>query len=248
MGLSSAFATTRWSLVADAAGRDPDARRAALGEFARLYRAPCEAWLRLRGVDRERAEETVQNFLVDVVLKRGLLAKVEPGAGPLRARVLHALRNHATDLFRRGAARGRHEVRAAESVHAAESAREARSAMSGDGAFDDSFDAAWASAQLQEALARGHARAMQAGRGRDWRAFERHVLLPAVHGTRKPLLADLAREVGIADAARVSVVIREIRMLVLRALDEVVTETARDPGDVQAERAHIRAILGVGRE
>lgn len=242
MGLSSAFATTRWSLVAHAAGRDPDARRAALGEFARLYRAPCEAWLRLRGVDRERAEETVQNFLVDVVLERGLLAKVEPGAGPLRARVLHALRNHATDLFRRGATRGRHEVRAAES------ARDAGTAMSGGGASDDSFDAAWASAQLQEALARGHARAMQAGRGRDWRAFERHVLLPAVHGTRKPLLADLAREVGIADAARVSVVIREIRMLVLRAFDEVVTETARDPGDVQAERAHIRAILGVGRE
>jgi hypothetical protein len=242
MGLSSAFATTRWSLVADAAGRDPDARRAALGEFARLYRAPCEAWLRLRGVDRERAEETVQNFLVDVVLERGLLAKVEPGAGPLRARVLHALRNHATDLFRRRAARGRHEVCAAEWV------RDAGTAMSGGGASDDSFDAAWASAQLQEALARGHARAMQAGRGRDWRAFERHVLLPAVHGTRKPLLADLAREVGIADAARVSVVIREIRMLVLRALDEVVTETARDPGDVQAERAHIRAILGVGRE
>jgi hypothetical protein len=234
MALSSSFATTRWSLVADAASLDPEARRAALGEFARLYAAPCESWLRARGVGRERAEEAVQSFLVHVVLERGLLANAEPGAGPLRARVLRALRNHATDLFRRGAARERHEARAAE--------------LAAESGGEESFDAEWAGAQLQEALTRVHARAAAAGRGRDWRAFELHVLFPAVYGTQRRQLADLAREVGIADAARASVVIREIRMLVLRALDEVVTETARDPADVQAELAYIREVLGLDSE
>lgn len=234
MGMSSAFATTRWSLVADAAGLDPEVRRAALGEFARLYRAPCEAWLRTRGIGRERSEEIVQSFLVEVVIERGLLANAEAGAGPLRARVLRALRNHATDNFRRGAARERHEARAA--------------GLASESDDDRSFDAEWAGAQLQEALIRVQARAMGAGRERDWRAFERHVLLPEVYGTRRTRLAVLAREVGIADAARASVVIREIRMLVLRALDEVVTETAREPADVQAELAHIREILGLDEE
>lgn len=239
MGMSSAFATTRWSLVADAASPDPEARRAALGEFARLYQAPCEAWLRSRrGFGREQAEEIAQDFLVEVVLKRGLLSNADPASGPLRARVLRALRNHSTDILRRGAARERHESKSAERAADA----------GGDWGNDGAFDIEWAGAQLQEALSRVEARAAGSGRLRDWRAFERHVLFPAVYDTRRKELADLAREVGLADAARASVVIREMRMQVLRALDQVVTETARDPEDVRAELAHVREILGLDAE
>jgi RNA polymerase sigma-70 factor (ECF subfamily) len=237
MGLSSSFATTRWSLVEAACSDDADARRRALGEFARRYRMPCEEWLRRKGCRSEQAEEIVQNFIVEVVLHRGLLGTAERGQGALRRLVLHALRNHATDLARRGAARGRHEALAAEGL---------LSAAAGEGAndFDPAFDTPWARAQLQEAVERVRRRSMGGRHEPAWRAFEQRVLMPAVYGTREPTQEEVARSVGLVDAARASVLVREMRVRVLRALEEVVSETARNPADLEAELAHVRACLG----
>jgi hypothetical protein len=232
MGLSSAFATTRWSIVEAATSDDADARKFALGEFARCYRMPCEAWLRSKGCRLEQAEEIVQNFMVEVVLHRGLLGTAQRGQGALRRLVLHALRNHATDLARRGIVRDRHEALAAGESAAAAPDR------------DPAFDMPWARAQLQEAVERVRRRSMGTRHEPAWRAFEQRVLLPAVHGTREPGLEEVARRAGLADAARAAVVVREMRVKVLRALEEVVSETARNPADVEAELAHVRECLG----
>ena len=232
MGLSSAFATTRWSIVEAATSDDADARQVALNEFARCYQMPCEAWLRSRGLSFDRAEEVVQNFMVEVVLHRGLLNTAQRGQGALRRLVLHALRNHATDLARRGVARDRHEAVAAEGADAVASDS------------DPAFDMPWARAQLQEAVERVRRRSMGGRHEPAWRAFEQRVLMPAVYGTREPTQEEVARSVGLVDAARASVLVREMRVRVLRALEEVVTETARNPAEVEAELAHVRACLG----
>ena len=85
-------------MVEAAASDDLDARRAALDAFTRQYTAPCVSWLRANGCGADQAEETTQNFLVEVVINRQLLSKARRVSGPLRALVLRALRNHATDL------------------------------------------------------------------------------------------------------------------------------------------------------
>lgn len=231
MGLSASFATTRWSIVEAATSDDDEARKFAQDEFARCYRPPCEAWLRSKGWRFNESEEIVQSFLVEVVLHRGLLGTAQRGQGALRRLVLHALRNHATDLARRGVTRSRHEAIAAEP------------SCTGTGDTDPAFDLPWARAQLQEAVERVRRRAMGTRHERAWRAFEIRVLLPAVHGTREPSHEDVARRAGLADAARAAVLVREMRMKVLRALEEVVSETARNPADVEAELAHVRACL-----
>ncbi|MFM7132975.1 MAG: hypothetical protein ACKO0W_01515 [Planctomycetota bacterium] len=53
---STSFVTTRWSMVDAATGDDPVERQRGLDEFTRLYRSPCEAWLRARGDGADRAE------------------------------------------------------------------------------------------------------------------------------------------------------------------------------------------------
>ena len=237
MDLSSSFATTRWSMVEAAASDDTAARQRALGEFARCYRMPCEEWLRRKGWQPEQAEETVQNFMVEVVLHRGLLTTARRGEGALRRLVLHALRNHATDLARRGAARDRHEAIAADAL-LVDAAGNATTES------DPAFDTPWARAQLQEAVERVRERSLGTRHERAWRAFELRILLPAVHGLREPSYADVARAAGLSDAARATVLVREMRMKILRALEEVVSETASHPADVEEELAHVRACLG----
>jgi hypothetical protein len=224
-------------MVEAAASDDLDARRAALDAFTRQYTAPCVSWLRANGCGAEQAEETTQNFLVEVVINRQLLSNARRVSGPLRALVLRALRNHATDLARRRSARDRHEAAAA-AQQAAESEAEQSYQP------DLGFDADWARAQLEEAIARGCSRALALGKHSAWRAFELRVLHPAVHGRLEPEYDEVAREAGLIDAARARVLVREMRMLVLSALDEVVSETAREPAEVEAEIAYIRECLG----
>jgi len=230
---SSTFATTRWSIVEAAASDDPGARDRALAEFSRCYRAPCEAWLRASGFGRDHAEEIVQSFFVEVVIGRALLASADRGQGSLRSLVLRALGNHRTDHLRRESTRHRHELQAGTG----------RTASQSDAEADHAFDLAWASAQLAEAIERVRRSSMGTQREAAWRAFERNILLPAIHGTARLPLADLAREAGIADAPRASVLLGEMRRRVLRTLEQVVTETAVRREDIEAELALVRRCL-----
>jgi hypothetical protein len=223
-------------MIEAAASDDPSNRQRALNEFAHCYRRPCEEWLRKNGWSFEHAEEAVQSFLVEVVLERGLLGAARPAQGSLRRLVQHALRNHAIDLHRRSAARDRHELRATASNSGQDDEKSASE-------IDAAFDALWARAQLTAAIERVRNRLVGTPNERAWHAFELRILLPAVHATRVPSYEEVARTAGIAGAARATVLVREIRMKVLRALQEVVSETARNPEDVETELRHVNACL-----
>jgi len=228
---STSFVTTRWSMVEAATGDDPVERQRGLDEFTRLYRSPCEAWLRARGDGADRAEETVQDFLYRVIFERGLLATAERGRS-LRALVIRALQNHRTDLFRRETTQRRHEEAAAAGRDAIE-----------ESAAERAFDLEWARTQLAEAVERTRRKSLGSKHDAAWRCFERRVLLPAIQGTRRPGYEAVAREFGIPGADRATVLVREMRMKVLAALQQVVSETARSPEDVEAELAHVKACL-----
>lgn len=212
-------------------GDDPAERKRALDEFMRLYRSPCEAWLRARGDGADRAEETVQDFLHRVVIERGLLATAERGRS-LRALVIRALRNHRTDLFRREKSRRRHEEVAAGGRDTVDDSTAARA-----------FDLEWARTQLAEAVDRTRRKSLGSKHADAWRCFERRLLFPAIHGTNRPDYESVAREFGIPGADRARVLVRETRERVLRALEQVVTESARDPSEVEAELRHLRQCL-----
>lgn len=76
-----------------------------------------------------------------------------------------------------------------------------------------------------------------------WTIFERAVLLPCVYGTARPEMRDVVAEVGVPDADRGHVLLRETRMRVLQSLGEVVAETIHQPGECEIEVAYIRELL-----
>lgn len=109
------FPTTIWSEVrrggAPASGPDSgrnsarnSARDSALGELARRYQGPAEAYLRAAlGVSRESAHELFQEFFA-WMLASDFLSKAEPERGRFRGFLKVALRRFATDELRKGLA------------------------------------------------------------------------------------------------------------------------------------------------
>lgn len=249
MTVSNRFERTPWTIIARASAGDDAVRRQALHAFTRMYRPACEAFVGAwwknaasqHRISAELADEITQGFFVDVVLGRELLATASPEKGRLRTLLCRALENYTRDQWRRHMAREKHESQAARTNGASDQAN-------GRGTHDAirNFDAAWARAQLTEALARTRERCLTESQRQGWALFERLVLLPAVYGTERPEMRDAVRETGTPDAARGHVLLRETRMRVLQALEEVVSETIDHPGDFAGEIAYIRKLLADG--
>ncbi len=92
------FATTRWSLVRDAAG---EGTNGALGELARIYWQPLYRYARRKGKSREDAEDLVQGFLARL-MRREALRGTDPAKGKFRAFLLAAFQRWMIGEWKRG--------------------------------------------------------------------------------------------------------------------------------------------------
>ena len=99
------FATTHWSLVLRARGRDP-AARAALGELARAYWYPVYAYFRRTAGSANRAEDLTQGLFAHL-LGRDALAGVDPARGRFRSFLLACCEHFRLNERARAAARKR---------------------------------------------------------------------------------------------------------------------------------------------
>ena len=86
------FATTRWTLVLDAADtRSPHAREA-LADLCERYWYPLYVYVRRRGYAPEEAQDLTQGFFAEF-LEKDFLADVDPSKGRFRSFLLASLRN-----------------------------------------------------------------------------------------------------------------------------------------------------------
>lgn len=92
------FASTRWSLIAAADPLLPSAN-AALENLCELYWRPIYAFLRRKGLTRQDAQDTTQEFFA-IVLRREFFSRVRPGTTKFRSFLLTALTNHLRDQER----------------------------------------------------------------------------------------------------------------------------------------------------
>lgn len=89
------FNTTRWSLIADAAGADANARPA-LEALCRDYRPPVLAYFRCHGISPSDADDMTQDFFAGLI-ERGWHARASRERGRFRALILTALRHFLID-------------------------------------------------------------------------------------------------------------------------------------------------------
>ncbi len=225
---SPEFDTTNWQLVAAACSPSIATRRDALGEVFKSYEGPIRAWLRSNGWPPHRADDLTQEFFKTVVLERRLLDGASNDRGRLRTLMLAALRNLAIDASRHDDARHRADRSATEPTT--------------QDAADAAFDAEWVRTQLDRAVCKVRQRLIQR-RPQQWQAFEEVVLGPSLRGHAVRPLTEIARALGLRDAATVSYLIHETKRAIRRELNAQVSLTVGDSAAFSAEIAHVESVL-----
>lgn len=146
------FHTTRWTIVLQARGDQPEAK-AALSDLCEAYFNPVLRFLLREGKGKDEADELTQAFFARILSSNGI-RNVDPEKGRFRSYLLGALKNFLSDLRRREAS----QKRGGEATHQSldetdpESSKELQIADSSAAIPDAYFDHEWALAVMDRGL------------------------------------------------------------------------------------------------
>lgn len=237
--MSASFATTRWTLVLDAA-RDGDeaagSATRALGELCSRYRPPLRTHALRRGLSEPDADDAVQAFFARLLRLRSL-ASLGRGQVRFRAWMLGAFNHHLADLRDHALAAKRGAGRFPALDQAAHDDVLARAA-SAELPPDRAFDRSWAHALLQTVADRLEAEHAAAGHAEHF-----GVLFPAIAGRRPDAPhAEIAARLRLSEQAVRSALVR-LRRRYRHLLREEIARTVADPAEVDDELRHLFASL-----
>ncbi len=235
---SPRFATTHWSVVAEAAHAGTADGRKALEQLCRIYWRPLYTFARRRGLSAADAEDLTQAFFADL-LKREAIACADASRGRFRTFLLSAFQNFQSaqraraSTIRRGGQ---------QSFVSYEAITEAESHFAGEPSSSDSpetlFDRNWARSLLDEALAAVRLEYVAAGKAAVFDALK-----GALWGGRGEIpLAEVARRLESTEGA-VKTAAHRLRRRCGERMREEIARTLSDPGDVEDELRFLLAAL-----
>ena len=182
----------------DAAPVPASDREAAVACWGAIY-----AYIRQAGRSDEQARDLTQGFIADVLLGRGLLAKLDERRGQFRTLLLSAVRNYLADAYRHDHAARRHPGAGRSVASGGES--------QADGLVDRAppapevaFNRAWVAAIVRDAAADLQAECMSNGREAAWDIFDRRVLRPMLEGAEPPTYEALVERWNLRVPTQVS--------------------------------------------
>jgi len=228
------FATTRWSLIAAAAG-DEAAARTALNELCRSYRPAVLAYVRHAGNGREEAEDLTQAFFTRFLSHR-IDQSADPARGRFRAYLLTALRRflHDEHAARIALKRG------GGAIHD-DDVDQGQVPDAGAGDPERAFERRFALALLERALERLAQEAAAAGKA-EWFAHLREFLVEA------PDTAEYERVAALLGVRRntLAVSVHRLRHRYRELVQAELGEIAASAEDRELEWQSLRALLGAG--
>jgi RNA polymerase sigma-70 factor (ECF subfamily) len=224
-----AFATTRWTLLWQAAKEDSATGRPALEEVISRYWMPLYSFARRRGLGREDAEDATQEFLQNLVSGR-LIETADPAKGKFRGFLLTALKRFLVDQYRHQNAQKRGGEARVFSLDF-ESGEQAWLQLESKSTDPDQiFHLAWAESLLDEV--RGRLRGEYSGDERN-KVF--NALMPVLSRQLSSQdYASLSQQTGLTSGA-LRVALHRLRQRFAQTLRSVVAETIDDPDEIDAE-------------
>jgi RNA polymerase sigma factor (sigma-70 family) len=239
MTRDSLFASTRWTVVREAADSQTSSRGAlrALSELCQIYWRPVYLFLRRQGIAQHDAEDLTQGFFADLIKNRAY-ARADPMKGRFRSFLLGTLKHflaHARDRDR-AQRRGGRLVRLDE---AGISEAETHAVRLRNWSADGIFDREWAASLVRQALDRLAQEYELGGKGTLFETLKFHLGANATAAVSYREMAErLGRPAGALrqDVARLRARYRAI-------LREEVSGTVIDPRDVDEELRYLRQAM-----
>jgi RNA polymerase sigma factor (sigma-70 family) len=226
------FRSTHWSVVLTAAQDHTRAGQAALAELYRIYWYPLYFHVRRRGHSPEDSQDLTQSFFLHLLERRGLM-QVDPQKGRFRSFLLASLQNFVSTAQRRDHTIKRGGLCAFISLDAEDVESRYQLEPADDLALtaEQIFDARWALALLNEAMASVEAQYVARGKGK---TFE--VLKGFLPGASAALTfyQEAATTLGISEAG-VNTLIHRLRKQYSIALRREVARTVSEPGAIDDE-------------
>jgi len=226
---------TEWSAsghIPKRVGREPET----LNELILKYQTPLKAYFlaAFPGMEDE-AEELLQDFVEDRILKEGWLDKAEAKRGRFRDFLKVSLKNYVRDRLR---------IAHPEVVSTSEPGFDLPAEESG----NEAFDLEWARAVLAEALKRTELdcrrpRRNKANRVLVWETFRLRLVQPILEGTEPVGYEELVARLGIASPFAARNLLVSAKRSFSRHLKAVIAEYEEGGGAATTELQDLRQFL-----
>ena len=230
------FATTRWTVVLNAAGTDPQRAGDSLAQLCQTYWYPLYAYVRRRGYSATDAEDLTQEFFARLLAKSKLAGITREG-GKFRSFLLTALNRFLTDEWKRSAAckRGQHATISLD----AESAEDRYRLEPVDPLTPERlYEQRWAMALLEKVVQR-----LQAEYDGDGKGELFAMLKFCITGARSDQpYAELAGRLNMPENT-LKTVIRRLRGRYRELLLEEIADTVSTPAEVEEELCALMAAV-----
>jgi RNA polymerase sigma-70 factor (ECF subfamily) len=193
--------------------------------------------LRYKGLTLERAEDLIQDFMLEI-LNKNLLAIADPRRGKFRTLLLTALDHFAVSRHRyeTAAKRSAGEMASLDALEAGVTAPDRSPAAA--------FERAWALDVLARALASMKQECEESGDAARWLVFEGRIVAPLLDDTAVPEYAELCRELGLPDEKATMNILVTAKRHFARTLREQIREyVTRSAGQQQAVEELARRLV-----
>ncbi|MGB6221508.1 RNA polymerase sigma factor [Haloferula sp.] len=231
------FATTRWTLVIDAARGAETAAVDALGELVRTYWQPLYRYARRKGKSKEDAEDLVQGFMLHLIEARSL-DSADRDKGRFRAFLLACFNHWMTNEWRHATRQKRGGGQTVLSFDWQSAETGLRLDPPDERSPDHHFDREWALALLAKVLDDLEAASRAEG---SIEQFER-LKSCLTADSRKIPYAQIASELGVTEGA-LRVAVHRLRKRYRTLLTAEITRTLASPDSVEDEMKALFAAL-----
>jgi hypothetical protein len=229
------FPTTHWSLIADAGGVSPDAKRRALSEMLKQYMPALRSHLTYnRKLNQHDASDLLQSFIADKLLTQDLLRHANRARGRFRNFLLVTLNRFASNYFRHERAAKRspgHRVCLDDAI------------PSRDRPCGEAFDVSWARQVLSLTIDRMRDECRASARPDVWGVFEARILGPTLYQREPIAYQALVQQLGFKSPTQATNTLITANRMFQRNLRAVVGAYVKEPCEIDDEIRELREIL-----
>jgi RNA polymerase sigma factor, sigma-70 family len=235
-GGAMTFTTTHWSVVLEAQGETPAAKRA-LEILCRTYWRPLYGFVRRHGLGREEAQDLIQDFFAGLLEHRNLDA-VRREKGRLRSYLLVSLKRFLASERHRASGVKRYESAPHIPLDELGESEVADFELAETLSADRLYERRWALAVLEQVLTRLESEYRAANNAALFNQLKEFLVCER----GRPTQAEIAAELGMTENA-VKQAFHRFRQRYRVLLREEIAHTVAQPGDIEDELRHLVSVL-----